>query len=200
MTHSTSSVGQGSNAEVKVVRVLTHICCDHKKWLCTRDVTFDELEFKFDKLKELSWTDCCMNTQKRDLLVSFLSITPSLENLFIKIYEEGSTIPCPCLHQPWPQHLKTVKIFKFKIEEDDQMLVSLVDLLLKRAIAIKAMSVIEPAEKLARRVAKIPQSHLKKIKSTSTRICNYSKSSDLQLFLSKECCFQLTAVHANYKF
>ncbi|KAD4384370.1 hypothetical protein R6Q59_011545 [Mikania micrantha] len=182
------------------------------EWLCTRGITFDELEFKFDKLKELSWADCCMNTQKRDLLVSFLSITPSLENLFIKIYEEGSTMPCPCLHQSWPQvshnnfnnfqlkHLKTVKIFKFKIEEDDQMLVSLIDLLLKRAIAIKDMSVIEPAEKLAWRVSKIPQSHLKKIKSTSTRICSSSKSSNLQLFLSKECCLQLAAVHANYKF
>ncbi|XP_022003630.1 F-box protein At2g39490 [Helianthus annuus] len=192
-------------ASLKDVEVLT-LSGWLLEWLCTRGVTLDMLEFKFDKLKELSWIDYCMNRQKRDSLAAFLTLTPSLENLFIKIDEKWSAVPSPHFHESWPyvwtdnlhsfqlKHLKMVKFFGFKIGEDDQMLASLMDLLLKRAIAIKEMSVAEPENKLSWRVAKIPQSHLKTIKSSSTRTSYSSKSSSLLLSLSDKCYFQLTPI------
>ncbi|GJR51241.1 F-box protein-like protein [Tanacetum coccineum] len=183
------------------------------EWLDTRGITFDELEFKFDKLKKLSWIHCCINTQMKDSLASFLSITPSLESLFIKIHENWSTIPCPHFHQPWTQiwtgtsvvdsndiqlkHLKMVNISGFKVEEENQMLVSLMDLMLKMAISIKKMIVAEVENKLSWKVAKVPKSQLRKISSSSSRTCYSSKSSSLLSF-NNECCFQLTPVHDNY--
>ncbi|PWA40626.1 F-box domain, Leucine-rich repeat domain, L domain-like protein [Artemisia annua] len=182
------------------------------QWLDTRGITFDELEFKFDKLKELSWIHCCINTQMKDSLASFLSITPSLESLFIKIDEKWSTISCPHFHQPWSQlwmdtsivnsndfqlkHLKIVKFSGFKVKQENQMLVSLMDLMLKKAIALKKMTVAEVENKLSWRVAKVPQSQLRKI-SSSSRTC-YSSGSSLLLSLNNGCCFQLTPLHDNY--
>nr|GEU43575.1 F-box protein At2g39490-like [Tanacetum cinerariifolium] len=183
------------------------------EWLDTRGITFDELEFKFDKLKELSWIHCCINTQMKDSLASFLSITPSLESLFIKIDENWSTIPCPHFHQPWSQvwtgtsvadsndfqlqHLKMVNISGLKVEVENQILVSLMDLMLKKAIAIKKMIVAEVENKLSWKVAKVPQSQLRMISSSSSRTC-YSSKSSLLLSFNNECCFQLTPVHDNY--
>lgn len=126
-----------------------------------------------------------------------------------QIDEKQYTMPASDhFYQSWPwvwtdklnqfqlKHLKRVKFFGFKIEEEDQMLVSLMDLVLKRAMVVKEMSVTEPtATKLSWRVAKIPQSHLNKMKSSSTRSCY--NSSNLILFMSNECCFQLTPVYAN---
>nr|XP_043623673.1 F-box/LRR-repeat protein At3g26922-like [Erigeron canadensis] len=184
------------------------------EWLCTR-ITFDELEFKFEKLKELSWIDCCMNTQKRDSLASFLNITPLLENLFIKINKKWGTITRSqfqqCCPQVWPdtipiklddsqlKHLKTVTFFGFKIKEENKMLAALMDLLLKKAIAIKKMSVAEPEEKLSWGVSKVPKSHLRKIRvaAASTRTC-YSSKSSLLLTLNEECHFQLTPLQLKF--
>ncbi|KAI3706610.1 hypothetical protein L6452_24478 [Arctium lappa] len=181
------------------------------EWLCTRETTFDDVDFKFDKLKDLSWIDGCMNEQKRDSLACFLSLTPSLENLFIKIDEKWSPLQSPHFHRSWPQirtaksqkdshleHLKMVKFFGFKIEEENQNLIWLMDFLLKKAITIKKMSVTTPENKVSWWVSKVPQSHLKKMAST-TSSCNSSKS-PLILSLNHKCCFQLTAVNDNDKF
>ncbi|KAI3523048.1 hypothetical protein L1887_01103 [Cichorium endivia] len=203
-------------ASLKDVEVLTLSGC-LLQWLCTRGVIFDDFEFKFDKLKKLSWIDCCMNKQKRDSLAGFLSITPSLENLFIKIDEKWSTKPCPQFHQSWRQvwnndagaaarsndwqlkHLKTVEFWGFKIEEEKRLLVSLMDDLLKKAIAIKKMSVTEPENKLSWCVAKVPRSHLKKMAKASTTTGHPSKSSLLLSSMDNDCCFRLTPIDENGK-
>ncbi|KAI3791683.1 hypothetical protein L2E82_05544 [Cichorium intybus] len=221
-------------ASLKDVEVLT-LSGWLLQWFCTSGVIFDDFEFKFDKLKKLSWIDCCMNKQKRDSLAGFLSITPSLENLFIKfliinltesklnfwllkqIDEKWSTKPCPQFHQSWRQvwnndagaaarsndwqlkHLKTVEFWGFKIEEEKRLLVSLMDDLLKKAIAIKKMSVTEPENKLSWCVAKVPRSHLKKMAKASTTTGHPSKSSLLLSSMDNDCCFRLTPIHENGK-
>ncbi|KAJ9555049.1 hypothetical protein OSB04_009663 [Centaurea solstitialis] len=197
-------------ASLKDIEVLT-LSGWFLEWLCTRGVAFDDFEFKFNKLKELSWMDGCMTKQKRDSLACFLSLTPSLENLFIKIDEKWSTIQNPYFHQSWPQvwtvkskdwqleHLKMVKFFGFKIKEENENLVWLMDLLLKKAIVIKKMSVIEPESKVSWWVAKVPQTHLKKMASTTTTSSCYSSRSSLILSLNHKCCFQLTPVNDNKK-
>ncbi|XP_023739426.1 F-box protein At2g39490 [Lactuca sativa] len=198
-------------ASLKDVEVLT-VSGWLLEWLCTRGVIFDDFDFMFNELKELSWIDCCMNKQKRDSLVCFLSITPSLENLFIKIDKKWSTKPCSHFHQSCPQawtneattssdwnlkHMKVVKFLGFKIEEQNRMLVSLIDVLLKKAIVMKKMSVTEPENKLSWSVAKVPRSHLNKMEKASTTTCHPSKSSLLLSSLDNNCCFRLTPTSEN---
>ncbi|KAG5556280.1 hypothetical protein RHGRI_006776 [Rhododendron griersonianum] len=58
-----------------------------KKWLFAAGVIFGRLQFRFNKLKELSWFDAMMNQTERDSLASFLHISPHLEKLFIMVRE-----------------------------------------------------------------------------------------------------------------
>ncbi|KAI8560433.1 hypothetical protein RHMOL_Rhmol04G0254700 [Rhododendron molle] len=87
-----------------------------------------------------------------------------------------SSITCPYFHQFWHephlwmdyetvtsnvcqlQHLKLIQLEGFANEEDDQLMM-LMDLLLRKSIALKSMTVISP-EKQSRRVMKIPKSQL----------------------------------------
>ncbi|KAI8560431.1 hypothetical protein RHMOL_Rhmol04G0254700 [Rhododendron molle] len=146
------------------------------EWLCAAGVIFERLQFRFNKLKELSWFDASMNQTKRDSLACFLHISPHLEKLFIKTDQNLSSITCPYFHQFWHephlwmdyetvtsnvcqlQHLKLIQLEGFANEEDDQLMM-LMDLLLRKSIALKSMTVISP-EKQSRRVMKIPKSQL----------------------------------------
>ncbi|KAL4591927.1 hypothetical protein LXL04_004902 [Taraxacum kok-saghyz] len=180
-------------ASLKDVEVLT-LSGWLLEWLCTRGVIFDNLDFKFNKLKELSWIDCCMTS---DSLIN------------------GGTKACPQFHQSLPQvwtreaatkskdwqlkHLKVVKFLGFKIEEENQTFVSLMDVLLRKAIAIKKMSVTEPENKLSWCVAKVPRSHLKKMAKASTTTSHPSKSSLLLSSIDNGYCFRLSPIDENGK-
>ncbi|KAI8560442.1 hypothetical protein RHMOL_Rhmol04G0255600 [Rhododendron molle] len=153
------------------------------EWLCAAGVVFERLQFRFNKLKELSWFDALMNQRKRDSLACFLHMSPHLEILFVKIDQNLSSIPCPYFHQYWHephlwmdyetvmsqacqlQHLKLIQLEGFTNEEDDQLMM-LMNLLLRQSVALKSMTVISP-EKESRRVTKIPKSQLKQ-----TSACN----------------------------
>ncbi|XP_058210319.1 F-box protein At2g39490-like isoform X2 [Rhododendron vialii] len=153
------------------------------EWLCAAGVVFGRLQFRFNKLKELSWFDALMNQTKRDSLACFLHMLPYLEKLFVKIDQNLSSIPCPYFHQYWHephlwmdyetvtshacqlQHLKLIQLEGFTNEEDDQLMM-LMNLLLRQSVALKSMTVISP-EKESRRVTKVPKSQLKQ-----TSACN----------------------------
>ncbi|KAG5553843.1 hypothetical protein RHGRI_011648 [Rhododendron griersonianum] len=156
-----------------------------KKWLCLAGVIFERLQFRFNKLKELSWFDALMNQTKRDSMACFLHISPHLEILFVKVKidQNLSSIPCPYFHQYWHEphlwmdyetvtshacqleHLKLIQLEGFTNEEDDQLMM-LMNLLLRQSVALKSMTVISP-EKESRQVTKIPKSQLKQ-----TSACN----------------------------
>ncbi|XP_058210801.1 F-box protein At2g39490-like isoform X2 [Rhododendron vialii] len=151
------------------------------EWLCAAGVIFERLQFRFNKLKKLSWFDALMNQTKRDSLACFLHISPHLEILFVKIDQNLSSITCPYFHQFWHEphlwmdyetvtsnvcqleRLKVIQLEGFRNEEDDQLMM-LMDLLLRKSIALKSMTVISP-EKQSRRVTKIPKSQLNQTSS-----------------------------------
>ncbi|XP_058210321.1 F-box protein At2g39490-like [Rhododendron vialii] len=153
------------------------------EWLFAAGVVFERLQFRFNKLKELSWFDALMNQTKRDSLACFLHISPHLEILFVKIDQNLSSISCPYFHQYWHEphlwmdyetvmshacqleHLKIIQLEGFTNEEDDQLMM-LMNLLLRQSVALKSMTVISP-EKESRRVRKIPKGQLKQ-----TSACN----------------------------
>ncbi|PIN15060.1 hypothetical protein CDL12_12291 [Handroanthus impetiginosus] len=172
--------GSGNNAfdcedalallcSVKDVEILTM-----SSWLlealCSSGVIFNQLDFQFNNLKEL-WCVCPKISSKiRDSLACFLNVTPSLEQLFVKI-DETSTSPLefPLSNQYWHEphlwkdyatvkssayqlkDLKTIKIIGFKDEKDELLLM---DLLLHYAINLKDMTVD------SWRVSRIPYSQL----------------------------------------
>ncbi|XWS43683.1 hypothetical protein CRYUN_Cryun16bG0124400 [Craigia yunnanensis] len=159
---------------IKEIEILT-ISSWLLEWLCSGGVIFSRLEFRFNKLKELSWMDSGMNKTKRDSLACFLNICPSLEKLLIKIDPDLNSIPCPYFHQYWHEphlwmddatvksntsrleHLKIVEFLGYKSEEDQILLMVL---LLEKANMLKSITVTSP-ENHSWEVAKIPQRQLK---------------------------------------
>ncbi|KAI8562755.1 hypothetical protein RHMOL_Rhmol03G0059600 [Rhododendron molle] len=57
------------------------------EWLYAAGVIFGRLQFRFNKLKELSWFVALMDQTERDSLACFLHISPHLEKLFIMVRE-----------------------------------------------------------------------------------------------------------------
>lgn len=87
-------------ASLKEVEILT-ISGWLLEWMCSAGVIFGQLQFRFNKLKELRWIDSLMNRTKRDSLACFLNSTPSLEKLYIEIDQSLSSIPHPFFHHYW---------------------------------------------------------------------------------------------------
>ncbi|KAJ9694550.1 hypothetical protein PVL29_010167 [Vitis rotundifolia] len=161
-------------ASLKEVEILT-ISGWLLEWMCSAGVIFGQLQFRFNKLKELRWIDSLMNRTKRDSLACFLNSTPSLEKLYIKIDQSLSSIPHPFFHHYWHEPhlwmdyktvkcnasqlvvLKSVRLVGFPNEEDELLLM---DLLLKKAVTLKSMTVTSP-ENHSWSVAKVPLSQLK---------------------------------------
>ncbi|KAM7526296.1 hypothetical protein LguiA_016198 [Lonicera macranthoides] len=167
-------------------------------------VIFEKLEFKFNKLKELRWIDSLLNKHKRDSLACFLNSTTFLEYLFVNIDEKYcSPIPCPLFHQYWHEphlwmdyqmvksnasqlnHLKIVNFAGFKNEEDELLLM---DLLLHKAIVLKAMIVSLSTDNSSWVVTKIPQSQLSKttLKCHSKRTVVSSSTIDCSFVLTEQ--------------
>ncbi|KAI8532320.1 hypothetical protein RHMOL_Rhmol11G0204800 [Rhododendron molle] len=156
------------------------------EWLYAAGVIFGRLQFRFNKLKELSWFVALMDQTERDSLACFLHISPHLEKLFIMIDQNFSSITeCPYFHQFWYEphlwmdnetvtsnvcqleRLELIQLEGFTNEEDDQLMM-LMDLLLRNSIALKSMTVISP-EKQSRRVRKIPKSQLNQTSACSPK-------------------------------
>ncbi|XVF08037.1 hypothetical protein REPUB_Repub06bG0190900 [Reevesia pubescens] len=160
---------------IKEIEILT-ISSWLLEWLCSGGVIFSSLDFRFNKLKELSWIDSGMNKTKRDSLACFLNICPSLEKLLIKIDPDLNSIPCPYFHQYWHEphlwmddatvrtntllleHLKIVEFLGYKSEKDQFLLI---ELLLEKANMVKSITVTSPENNHSWEVPKIPQSQLK---------------------------------------
>ncbi|CBI32674.3 hypothetical protein VitviT2T_012161 [Vitis vinifera] len=185
-------------ASLKEVEILT-ISGWLLEWMCSAGVIFGQLQFRFNKLKELRWIDSLMNRTKRDSLACFLNSTPSLEKLYIEIDQSLSSIPHPFFHHYWHEPhlwmdyktvkcnasqlvvLKSVRLVGFTNEEDELLLM---DLLLKKAVTLKSMTVTSP-ENHPWSVAKVPLTQLKQT----------SRSCVKQMVVSatnKEYCFRFT--------
>ncbi|RVW39789.1 hypothetical protein CK203_074649 [Vitis vinifera] len=129
----------------------------------------------------------------------FLNSTPSLEKLYIEIDQSLSSIPHPFFHHYWHEPhlwmdyktvkcnasqlvvLKSVRLVGFTNEEDELLLM---DLLLKKAVTLKSMTVTSP-ENHPWSVAKVPLTQLKQT----------SRSCVKQMVVSatnKEYCFRFT--------
>ncbi|XP_022743067.1 F-box protein At2g39490-like [Durio zibethinus] len=165
--------------EIKILTISSWLL----EWLCTGGVIFSRLEFRFSKLKELSWMDSGMNKIKRDSLACFLNICPTLEKLLIKIDPDLNSIPCPFFHQYWHEphlwmddvtvksntsqleHLKIVEFRGYRSEEDQLLLM---ELLLEKANMLKSITVTSP-ENHSWEVAKIPRRQQKQTLSTSNQ-------------------------------
>ncbi|XVF55340.1 hypothetical protein PTKIN_Ptkin06aG0029300 [Pterospermum kingtungense] len=155
---------------IKDIEILT-ISSWLLEWLCSGGVIFSRLEFRFNKLKELSWMGSEINKNQRDSLACFLNICPSLEKLLIKIDPDLNSVPCPYFHQYWHephlwlddatvnsntselQHLKTVDFLGYKSEKDQFLLLLL---LLDKSNKLKSITVTSP-ENHSWEVAKITQ-------------------------------------------
>ncbi|XVE61819.1 hypothetical protein DITRI_Ditri06bG0069800 [Diplodiscus trichospermus] len=155
---------------IKEIKILT-ISSWLLESLCSGGVIFSRLEFRFNKLKELSWMGSGMNKTKRDSLACFLNICSSLEKLLIKIDPDLNSIPCPYFHQYWHephlwmddatvnsntsqlQHLKIVEFLGYKSEEDQFLLLLF---LLDKATMLKSITLTSP-ENHSWEFAKIPQ-------------------------------------------
>lgn len=142
-------------ASLKDVEVLT-ISGWLLEWLCWGGVIFGRLAFKFNKLKELRWTDSVINKEKRDSLACFLNICPSLVKLAVEIQSNLSFIPSPFFHQYWHEphlwmdfttvksntseleQLKRVDLVGFVGKEDELLLMGL---LLEKAIRLNSLTI-----------------------------------------------------------
>ncbi|OWM82341.1 F-box protein At2g39490-like [Punica granatum] len=129
------------------------------EWLCSAGVIYGKLEFQFSRLKELRWADSSMNSTKRDSLACFLNICPVLNKLFIDVDHSLGMVHCPILHQHWHEphlwrdydtvksdvlplkHLKAVRMGLGHLASEEDRL-SLMELLLEKAVILESMSVI----------------------------------------------------------
>ncbi|KAK9290679.1 hypothetical protein L1049_008853 [Liquidambar formosana] len=161
-------------ASLKDVEILT-ISGWLLEWLCSAGVIFRRLEFQFNKLKELRWIDSIIDKHKRDSLACFLNISPFLEQLSVDIDKTHNSIAPPFFHHYWHEphlwmdyatmksnvsqllHLKVIKLAAYSNEEDQ---LSLMDLLLEKAVMLQSMTVTS-LENRSWRVGKIPCSQLK---------------------------------------
>ncbi|KAK4419116.1 hypothetical protein Salat_2324400 [Sesamum alatum] len=145
--------------------------------LCSAGVIFSMLDFKFSKLKELRFVCSKISRKTHDSVSCFLNITPSLEELLVKVDEKSRPVECAFTnqywHEPhlwkdyatvksnarWLKDLKTATIVGFT-GESDQLL--LVDLLLHTGINLKEMAVFPSAESddcASWRVGRVPFRH-----------------------------------------
>ncbi|XP_059669792.1 F-box protein At2g39490-like [Cornus florida] len=161
-------------AALKDVQVLT-LSGWLLEWLCSAGVIFSKLEFRFNMLKELCWTDSSIDAQKRASLAYFLDICPLLETLTINNDGTRKPITCPHFchywHEPYfhldssvpkstslqLQHLKVVKMAGYRNQEDELLVM---DLLLKKAVILQSMTATSGQNDLWH-VVRIPLSQLK---------------------------------------
>ncbi|XP_010260056.1 PREDICTED: F-box protein At2g39490 [Nelumbo nucifera] len=156
-----------------IATVQTLTLCDWLlEWLCVAGVVFRYLDLRFNNLKELWWIGSLIDGPKRDSLVCFLAICPSLERIFIDVDQRRGYIPTPLFYQWWHEphlwmdyasvkagaspldRLKTVKMRGITDQEDELLLV---DLLLKQAASLQSMTVTSPEnENQSWRVVKVP--------------------------------------------
>ncbi|KAK3016105.1 hypothetical protein RJ639_006349 [Escallonia herrerae] len=145
------------------------------EWLCSAGVIFRQLEFRFSKLKELSWIESSIDKPRRDSMAHFLDICPLLERLFINIDPGRKSVVRPHFHQFWHEpyfgmdyttlkssssqarHLKFVKLAGCSNQEDK---LHLLDILLKKSVVLQSM-IVASAASHSWQVVKIPLSQLR---------------------------------------
>ncbi|XP_057778968.1 F-box protein At5g03100-like [Salvia miltiorrhiza] len=145
--------------------------------LCCCGVIFRQLDFRFSRLKDLKMICSKVSSKTRDSFACFLHITPSLEELELRVRIEqgwGGGVEYPTHCQNWHdahlwkdyatvkeeacrlKHMKRVRIMGFTMERDELLWM---DLLLHNGINLKEMIVDD-----CWRVAKVPFTQLNYIK------------------------------------
>ncbi|KAK4776061.1 hypothetical protein SAY87_024022 [Trapa incisa] len=125
--------------------------------LCSAGVIYGKLDFQFSRLKALYWTDSSITSTKRDSLACFLNMCPELTELIVQVGQALAQVETPVVHHYWHEphlwrdfdavkadvlplkHLKTVRVVLGNLTAEELRL-SLMELLLERAVAIESMS------------------------------------------------------------
>lgn len=160
-------------SSIKDIEILT-VSSWFVEAFCCGGVIFNKLDFQFSKLKELKLICSKISSKTRDSCACFLHITPSLEELFLKIDYNSRCVMHPFTHHHWHEphlwkdyatvkkeairlkYVKKIRIMGFTMERDELLWM---DLLLHNAINLKEMILDD-----LWRVARIPYAHLTYLK------------------------------------